>query len=130
MAGCGLIRHTDRQTDKEQTCRQEDAAATVDFGLGFLLIRRYKENDIIPVLTGQQESGGRWGAVRCVGESMEEFEDTKGKVSVDQRGDSAITMTGFASAGLQEALMCHTKIFILKENCTLGGLILSSTAPT
>lgn len=59
MAGCTLIRHTDRQTDKEQTCRQEDAAATVDFGLGFLPIRSYKENDIIPVLIGQQESGGR-----------------------------------------------------------------------
>lgn len=59
MAGCAPIRHTDRQTDKEQTCRQEDAVATVDFGLGFLLIRSYKENDIIPVLIGQQEGGGR-----------------------------------------------------------------------
>ncbi|KAM7396368.1 hypothetical protein PAMP_019413 [Pampus punctatissimus] len=54
MAGCASIRQTDTPTDKEQTCRQEDAA-TVDFGLCFLPIQSYKENDIIPVLIGQQE---------------------------------------------------------------------------
>ncbi|KAM7414133.1 hypothetical protein PAMA_019109 [Pampus argenteus] len=54
MAGCASIRQTDTRTDKEQTCRQEDAA-TVDFGLCFLPIQSYKENDIIPVLIGQQE---------------------------------------------------------------------------
>lgn len=31
MAGCTMIRRTDRQRDKDQTCRQEDAVATVDF---------------------------------------------------------------------------------------------------
>lgn len=54
MAGYALNRQTDRLTDKEQTCRQEDAA-TVDLGLIFLPIRSYKKNDIIPVLIGQQE---------------------------------------------------------------------------
>lgn len=69
---------TDRQTDKEQTCRQEDAAAaTVDFGLCFRPIRSYKKNDIIPVLIGQQEGGGRLRTAGCVGESMEEYKETK-----------------------------------------------------
>lgn len=71
---------TDRKTDKEQTCRREDAAATVDFGLGFVPIRSYNENDIIPVLIGQQEGGGRWTAAGSVGESMKEYEETKGNL--------------------------------------------------
>lgn len=63
MAGCTMIRRTDRQSDKDQTCRQEDAVATVDF----LPIRCNKENDIIPVwVTGRQretESSGLCGRV-------------------------------------------------------------------
>lgn len=73
MAGCAPIRHTDRQTDKEQTYRREDAAATVDLRLGFLPIRSYEENDIIPVLIGHKEGGGRQRAAGCVGESMKEY---------------------------------------------------------
>lgn len=83
---------TDRQTDKEQTCRQEDAAATVDFGLCFLPIRSYKKSDIIPVLIGQQEGGGRRRTEGCVGESMKEYEETKGNSSVDHRRGRAMTM--------------------------------------
>lgn len=111
------IRHTDRQTDKEQTCRQENAAATVDFGLGFLPIRSYKENDIIPVLIGQQEGGGRRGAAGCVGESVKEYEETKGNVSADQSRGRAMTMpveVDLASC-LQEALMCPVEIFISRN---------------
>lgn len=37
-------------------------------GSVFLLIRSYKEDDIIPVLIGQQEGGGRRGAAWCVEE--------------------------------------------------------------
>lgn len=83
---------SDGQTDKDQTCRQEDAAATVDFGFSFLPIRSYKENDIIPVLIGQQEGRGRQRAAGCVGESMKEYEETKGNVRADQRGGRAMTM--------------------------------------
>jgi len=54
MAGCVPIIQTEMQK-----CRQEDAAATVDLGLGFLPIRSYKEYDIIPVLIGQQEGTGK-----------------------------------------------------------------------
>lgn len=92
MAGCALIRHTDGQTDKDQACRQEDAAATVDFGFGFLPIRSCKENDIIPVLIGQQEGRGRQRAVGCVGESMKEHDETKGNVRADQRGGAVTTI--------------------------------------
>lgn len=81
MAGCVLIRRTDRQTDcqtdKEQTRRQEDTAATVDLGLGFLPIRTCMENDFIPVLIGQQEDGGRRRAAGRVGDSVTECVDTK-----------------------------------------------------
>lgn len=117
MAGCALIRHTDGQTDKDQTRRQEDAAATVDFGFGFLPIRSYKENDIIPVLIGQQEGRGRQRAAGCVGGSMKEFEETKGNVCVDQRADRAMTMAEevYSTLGLQDTMKHPTKglIFIL-----------------
>lgn len=75
MAGCvpdQTHRQTDKLTDEEQTRRQEDAAATVDLGLGFLPIRSYKENDIIPVLIGRQEGGGRRRAVGRAGDSVKE----------------------------------------------------------
>lgn len=111
MAGCAPIRHTDGQTDKDQTCRQEDAAATVDFGFGFLPIRSYKENDIIPVLIGQQEGRGRQRAAGCVGGSMKEYEETKGNVCVDQREGRAMTMAEevYLTSGLQDTLMCPTE---------------------
>lgn len=83
---------TDIQTDKEQTCRQEDAAATVDFGLGFVPIRSYNENDIIPVLIEQQEDRGRWRTAGCAGESMKEYEKTKGNISVGHREGRAMIM--------------------------------------
>lgn len=59
------------QTDRQgQTHRQEDAAATVDLGLGFLPIRSCKESDIIPVLIEQQEGGGRWRPTECMADSL------------------------------------------------------------
>lgn len=67
MAGYAPIGHTDGQTDKEQTYRQEDAAATVDSGLGFLPIRSHEENDIIPGLIGHKKGGGRRRAAGCAG---------------------------------------------------------------
>lgn len=69
MAGCALIRQTDGRTDrqKDRLTRNRRAdrrmlAATVDSGLALVPIRRYNENDIIPVLIVQQEGGGRWRA--------------------------------------------------------------------
>lgn len=73
---------TDCQTDKEQTRRQEDTAATVDLGLGFLPIRSYKENDFIPVLIGRQEDGGRRRAAGRAGDGVEKCARTKGKQSL------------------------------------------------
>ncbi|CAB1423445.1 unnamed protein product [Pleuronectes platessa] len=64
---------TDGPTDKEQTCRQEDAAATVDFGLGFVPIRSHNEDEIMAVLIGQQEGAGRWRAA-C----RQEYEGVRG----------------------------------------------------
>lgn len=73
------VPRSDTQTDRltrNRHGRQEDAAAaaaaTVDFVGSCLPIRSYKESDIIPVLTGQQEDGGR------------RRESTEG-ASVDQR---------------------------------------------
>lgn len=113
MDGCASIRHTDGETDKDQTCRQEDAAATVDFGFGFLPIRSYTENDIIPVSIGQQEGRGRQRAAGCVGESTKENGETKGNVRADHRGSRAVTMPVGACLTLdpREALMCSAEMF-------------------
>lgn len=52
----------------DQTCRQKDAAATVDLGFGFIpKPKNCKRNDIIPVLISQQEDGGRLESARCAG---------------------------------------------------------------
>lgn len=110
MAGCALIRRTDRPTDKEQTCGQEDAAATVDFGLGFVPIRSDNGDEIIAVLIGQQEGAGRWRAAGHAGRSMKECGDTEGNLSVDQRRGRAVIMQ------VEVALMCPTGFFLIFFN--------------
>lgn len=80
---------SDSQTDRLTRGRHADRRMLLLLLLlwTFLPIRSHKENDIIPVLTGQQEGGGR--GVVCVRESMKEYEKTKGNTSVDQSYDYA-----------------------------------------
>lgn len=96
----------------------------MDFGFGFLPIRSYKGNDIIPVSIGQQEGRGRQRAAGCVGGNMKEFEETKGNVCVDQRGDSAMTVAVevYSTMGLQDTMKHPTKglnfILNLMKDCS------------
>lgn len=70
MAGCALIKHTDRQTNWVTRNRQAERRMLLllwTLGLVFFPIRCYKENDIIPVLIGQQEGEGEMYCSRMCG---------------------------------------------------------------
>lgn len=70
---------SDTQTDRLTRTRHADRRMLLllwTLDSVFLPIRCYKENDIIPVLIGQQEDRGRQRAAGYVGESLEEFEGT------------------------------------------------------
>lgn len=80
---------------------------TVDFGLGCLPIRSYKESDIIPVFDRTiGRLGGGSETEECVGESMKQYEETEGNVTLDQRsGIAIITLLEVClTSGLQETL--------------------------
>lgn len=91
MAGCAPIEQTDRLTSNRNADRR------------MLLLLWTLDSDFFPsgairrmtsflFFVGQQEGGGRLRTAECVGESMKEYEETKGNWSVDQRRGRAMTM--------------------------------------
>lgn len=81
MAGCAPIRHTDRRDGLTRNRHADRRMLLLLCTLGsiFLPIRSYKEDDIIPVLIGQQEGGGRRRAAGTVVENMKENDENKRK---------------------------------------------------